>query len=182
MRRMMSALLIAGLLMVSPPARAQGTGFIWSWSILNLAGGSVSGVGSAVAAGTSDNPSLGWIIPGFVFGGLNTMTGLVYVGVGVDLSDSDSEKDLLLGLGIAHLVVSVLDFVAASVAVAKRRPKKRYYPPPYPYPYQQPQPPPSQPPPAPQPTPSPQISLSPIILGDTQSKLGWGLGLQVFGW
>jgi hypothetical protein len=184
---MTGVLLTASMLMVSTPAWADGEGFIWSWSILNLGGGTVTGIGSAVSAGVSDEPSLGWIIPGFIFGGLNVATALVFTGVSIDLEPGHEHKELLLGLGIACYVVAALDFVAASVAVSKRKSRRRYYRPPQPYPQRYPvQPPPPSgtypSAPAPEQPPPPSVSLSPILLPGSRGSVGYGLGLQVAGW
>jgi hypothetical protein len=174
--------------MVSSPARAEGEGFIYTWSIFNLTGGTVTGIGSSVAAANSEQPSLGWIIPAYVFGGLNILTGMIFVGVAADLSSTDSHKNLLFGLGFAQIAVSAIDFIAASIAVSRRRSRRTQHQAPPPYPYQRyPQPsgqPQQQPQPQhqPEPPPSPQLSFSPLLLADAEGKMGYGVGLQVVGW
>ena len=56
---------------------------------------------------------MGWIVPGYVFGGLNAVLGTAIL---VDGHDSD----LGLGLGLGGLIVGVADLALATVATVKR--------------------------------------------------------------
>jgi len=80
---------------------------------VSLGGGIVTAIGSGIEL-QEDEPTLGWIIPAYVAGGLNLAGGLLYTATSYN-------NELFLGLGIAHLGIGVLDVIMASLCVHKKR-------------------------------------------------------------
>ena len=83
--------------------------------------GVVFGLGNLANRGR-DQPSLGWIIPGYIVGGLNVLLGVVIAAYGGLGLGND-----FVGWGVGQLALGGLDITLASLAVAKRR-RARYEP------------------------------------------------------
>jgi len=76
-------------------------------------GGVVPIIGNGASISRHDRPGVGWIITGFVIGGIEAATG------GLILA-RDHRSDWGLGFGLANATMGVLNIGLASWAVAKR--------------------------------------------------------------
>jgi len=162
-RTAIAGLVLAGLLLAEAPARASEDGdwsgfrdlyyFCLVGDGLLMAGGLTMAIGNGVSIGTRDRPSLGWIIPGFVLGGINSI-------LGVSLLAEGYEYHVTLGLGLANLGIGLADLVLSTVALVKNSRSRALHPAP----------------------PSYRVSVAPLIAPDSRGGAMLGIGLRMTEW
>jgi len=118
--RMIIITTLVGVFTFSTSAQAQGLEILSGIVILFIvdevvmfAGGTVTGIGCGVEL-ADDYPSIGWIIPTYVLGGLNLVNGGM-------LMSWEIFTDIAMPLGISHLALGTADIIIASIAVHKRQ-------------------------------------------------------------
>lgn len=152
---------LVGVVCFSAPAEASsddrfnnvGVYLLYAGEGLSLAGSLVTSIGCGVSLGVRDEPSMGWMVSSYIFGGLNVAFGIASFAI------SDGHTFNLAAGGI-HLGMAAINITLSSLALVKRR---RYIPPP----------------PG---APTVQVSIAPLVAPTPDGGSMLGVGVQVFGW
>ena len=115
------ALLVAGTLLASAPAQATDlSGLVYGLTgaglLLAVGGGTLAAVGLGITL-RRPFPDGGWIVAGYVAGGVNVGWGGFLLWYGLDNHDDR----VLLALGGASLALAAIDIALATAALVKRQ-------------------------------------------------------------